>query len=45
MNQRYEQIISKIKEARESGNSKQLKTWKTKLEKWQREYGSYAPVK
>jgi hypothetical protein len=45
MNQRYEYIINKIKEAREANNTKQLKLWRNKLTKWQQEYGAYAPVK
>lgn len=45
MNQRYNLIISKIEEARETNNKKQLKLWRNKLNKWQLEYGSYSPVR
>lgn len=44
MNERYNTIQIKIKEARESGNTRQLKLWRTKLQKWQTEYGAYAPI-
>jgi hypothetical protein len=44
MKQRYETIIQNINAAREAGDNKKLKTWRTKLNKWQLEYGAYAPV-
>jgi hypothetical protein len=44
MNSQYANIISKLKEAREAGNTKTIKTWKTKLANWQNKYGAYAPV-
>jgi hypothetical protein len=37
MNQRYELIQSKIKEAFETDNKKQLKLWRNKLTKWQQQ--------
>jgi hypothetical protein len=45
MNQRYELIISKIQEARQTENKRQLKLWRNKLEKWQQEYGAYSPIR
>lgn len=43
--QKYDHIVAKIKEAREAGNKRVLKLWQGKLEKWQLEYGAYAPVR
>jgi hypothetical protein len=45
MNQRYDLIISKINEAWETGNKKQLKLWRNKLTKWQIEYGANSPIR
>lgn len=45
MKQRYETIIQNINAAREADDSKKLKTWRTKLSKWQAAYGAYAPVR
>lgn len=44
MHERYEKIMLKINEAKETGNSKQLKLWRNKLTKWQQQYGAYAPI-
>ena len=45
MHEEYTRIQSKITEARMSGNKRQLKLWRTKLEKWQLAYGAYAPIR
>jgi hypothetical protein len=44
MYKRWQFIVSKIQESRDNGNQRALKMWRTKLEKWQQEYGAYAPV-
>jgi hypothetical protein len=45
MHERYDSIISNIKQARINGNAKLLKLWTNKLNKWQLEYGAYQPVR
>lgn len=45
MVQKYTKIVQKIREARSAGNQRQLKLWRNKLEKWQNEYGTYAPIR
>lgn len=44
MVERYNHIQTKLKEARETGDMKKIRTWRNKLEKWQQAYGAYAPV-
>jgi hypothetical protein len=45
MNQEYDRIITKLKEARATGDLKAERRWKNKLSKWQQAYGAYAPVR
>lgn len=40
----YFRIIFKMQQAREAGNQRMVKVWRTKLEKWQKAYGAYAPI-
>lgn len=42
MHERYEYIKRKLKEAK---TPRQISIWRNKLEKWQLEYGAYAPVR
>jgi hypothetical protein len=44
MNQRFEYIQRKLHEAKQAGNQRAIKTWRTKLNQWQQEYGAYAPM-
>ncbi|WP_158082349.1 hypothetical protein [Paenibacillus ferrarius] len=44
MSNRYNQIIEKIRLAREAGNEKQVKMWRNKLSKWRAEYGANQPI-
>lgn len=41
--ERYNLIIQNIRIARKLENKKAEKLWKSKLEKWQKAYGAYAP--
>lgn len=45
MEKRYYEIVAKIEEARKVGDLKGIRRWRNKLEKWQGEYGAYAPIK
>lgn len=45
MHAEYDRIISRIKQAREANDMKSVKRWRNKLEKWQLQYGAYAPIK
>ena len=44
MRERYNHIQQKIKEAQANENWKSVRLWRNKLEKWQNEYGAYAPI-
>jgi hypothetical protein len=45
MADKYQAIIEKLQAARTTGDMKEYKKQRRRLEKWQREYGAYAPVK
>ncbi len=45
MKKKYSIIAGKINEAIKAGDTKALKKLRKQLEKWQKEYGAYQPVK
>ena len=44
MEQKYHTILNALKEARETNNTAAIKRLRNKLNKWQLEYGAYAPI-
>jgi len=43
--QKYTKITEKLKAAWKSGDMKAYRRAKKQLEKWQREYGAYEPIR
>ena len=44
MRNEYNRILSGLAQARKDGNSRRIKLWMNKLQKWQKAYGAYQPV-
>lgn len=44
-NEKYYYIKNKLNLAHKENNKRKITIWKNKLEKWQLEYGAYAPIK
>jgi hypothetical protein len=44
MLERYNRIISKLKEAKASNDLDRVKHWRFKLQEWQTEYGASCPI-
>jgi len=45
MHERYDKLMAKLKAAREVSDFKAIRRINRQIEKWQAEYGAYAPVR